>query len=307
MKAGTQNHLKTKRLMRLLGIPLYRAVGILETLWLLCADCCDEGDIGKYTDEEIADYLGWDGPSASELVRHLSDSGWIDRDNEHRLLVHDWIEHCPEYIRDRIRKRSARQSKRRKQRTYVSSKSDKSGQSRTDTGRARSCPVYSQPNPTQPNRNGMECATPDHAIPLCEISEELVKQIPELQEASKIAVFPKQSKQMSRGAYRQIKDEHLPVVANMVEWHAKQLSISDKVAGNTEADLLCVLACAMWAMQLQSEKVKSTRSAAFVYVHSRKNFRKVSHLISDAAKALSEFRERTGTNGSHDKQTASVE
>lgn len=160
MKAGTHNHMKTKRLKRLLGIPLYQAVGILESLWLLCTDCCDEGNIGKFTDEEIADYLEWDG-DASELVRALSDSGWTDSDKDRRLVIHDWIDHCPEYIRDRIRKRQARSDKASKphdeeidpnnQRTYASSEPDKAGQSRTDTGHDRDLTVYSKPIPTHSN------------------------------------------------------------------------------------------------------------------------------------------------------------
>lgn len=161
MKAGTQNHLKVKRLMRLLSAPMYRVVGILETMWLLCQDCCDEGNIGKYDDQEIADYLGWDGPqSPSELVRHLSDSGWIDADDEHRYVVHDWLEHCPEYIRDRVRKRLARGGKARKQRTYVSSEPDKVGRAPDTTEFVRKCP--SIPNPTQPNQTNtcVETAKP---------------------------------------------------------------------------------------------------------------------------------------------------
>lgn len=141
MKAGTHNHLKVKRLKRLLKLPLYRAVGILETLWLLCIDCCDEGNVGKFTDEEIADYLEWDG-DASELVRALSDSGWTDSDTNGRPVVHDWLEHCPEFIRDRIRKRRARDSDLRKQTTYVHDETDKSAESRTNTGHDRDLTVY---------------------------------------------------------------------------------------------------------------------------------------------------------------------
>ena len=148
MKAGTHNHLKTKRLKRLLGVPLYRAVGILETLWLLCIDCCDEGDIGKFSDDEIADYLEWDG-DASELVRALSDSGWTDPDADRRLVVHDWLEHCPEFIRDRVRKRHARNEKasikasdRRSNTTYDQSDPDKPGQTRTNAVADGACPVY---------------------------------------------------------------------------------------------------------------------------------------------------------------------
>lgn len=154
MKAGTHNHLKTKRLKRLLKIPLYRAVGILETLWLLCIDCCDEGNVGKFTDEEIADYLEWDGdPSA--LVRALSDSGWTDPDSNGRPVIHDWLEHCPEFIRDRVRKRVARHVKsdndqppRCKQTSYDQSEPDKAGQSRTNTGQAPATTVYVNSIPT---------------------------------------------------------------------------------------------------------------------------------------------------------------
>lgn len=156
MKAGTQNHLKTKRLKRLLKIPLYRAVGILETLWLLCVDCCDEGNIGKFTDDEIADYLEWEG-SPSELVRALSDSGWTDLDSHGRPVIHDWLEHCPEFIRDRVRKRIARHSKdcndhssRCKTTTYAPPESDKTGQDRTNTGPDRDLTVYVNSIPTQP-------------------------------------------------------------------------------------------------------------------------------------------------------------
>lgn len=100
MKAGTHNHVKTKRLKRLLGVPLYRVVGLLEGIWLLCTDCCDEGNIGKFTDQEISDYLEWDG-NPTELVSALVESGWIDPCGDARLVVHDWIEIRKQYRQER--------------------------------------------------------------------------------------------------------------------------------------------------------------------------------------------------------------
>lgn len=147
MKVGTHNHVKMKRLKRLLGVPLYRAVGILECLWLMCSECCDEGDIGKFSDDEIADYLEWDG-DVSELVRCLSDAGWIDPDDDRRLVVHDWFDHAPEYIRERVRKRRARGAKQRIQRTYGRSKSDNNGHRRDKTPHVPSIPNPTNPNPT---------------------------------------------------------------------------------------------------------------------------------------------------------------
>jgi hypothetical protein len=146
MKAGTQNHIKTKRLARLLKIPLYQGVGILESIWLLCIECCDEGNIGKFTDEEIAGYLEWE-RDASALIRALADSGWIDLDATDRFVIHDWLDHCPEFIRERLRKRRARGVKANKQTTCATSKPDNGG---TNAGQAAACPVYSQPIQTQP-------------------------------------------------------------------------------------------------------------------------------------------------------------
>lgn len=149
MKAGTQNHVKTKRLMRILGIPLYRAVGVLETLWLLCTDCCDEGNIGKFTDEEIADYLGWDGKQTpTQLMEALVESGWLDRlDGPHRLAIHDWREHAPDFLKDRWQKREWRAKKRSILTTYDDFPPDNAGQP-PDMDRT----VRSFPNPTQPNQ-----------------------------------------------------------------------------------------------------------------------------------------------------------
>lgn len=153
MKAGTQNHLKTKRLMRLLGIPLYRAVGLLETLWLLCTDCCDEGNIGKFTDEEIADYLGWDGKqSPSQLMLALVECGWLDETESDRFAIHDWQDHAPEYLKERWQKRAWRAKKRCKSTTYDESTPDTGGQQPDCPGTVRSIPNPTQPIQTQPNQ-----------------------------------------------------------------------------------------------------------------------------------------------------------
>lgn len=185
MKAGTQNHVKTKRLMRLLGISMYRAVGILETMWLLCTDCADEGEIGKFADEEIADYLGWDGKqSPSQLVTALHDSGWIDKDDEHRFVIHDWFENAPEFIKDRIRKRKAREAKEgKKQRnitTYDQSKPDNDGQNRTTTGQAGDCPVYSNTITTNTNQSQPNQSNPIISSETDSPSSELVAVVDEI-------------------------------------------------------------------------------------------------------------------------------
>jgi len=86
-----------KRLCRRLDVPLYEAVGILETLWHLTATEAERGNIGKLTNEEIAIGIDYHGDEDA-LVESLVLCGWLDRDPVHRLLIHDWPDHATDSI-----------------------------------------------------------------------------------------------------------------------------------------------------------------------------------------------------------------
>lgn len=101
MKRGTPDHPKTHELADRLKIPLYAAAGILARLWDTCAEYTPAGDIGKYSDARIARYVDWRKSSAA-LITALVDSRWIDRHPVHRLVVHDWSEHCEEAIHAKL-------------------------------------------------------------------------------------------------------------------------------------------------------------------------------------------------------------
>lgn len=101
MKANVQDHMKFKRLKRRLGKPQYQVVGVLESIWQLAGNSARAGDIGRFSDEDIALTIEWEG-GAGELINALVDCGWLDRDpveNRFRLVVHDWSDHVPNYIR----------------------------------------------------------------------------------------------------------------------------------------------------------------------------------------------------------------
>lgn len=100
MKMQTLDHPKLRRLMKLLDVPRYAAAGILETLWQLTAAHADAGDVGRFSNEEIADHLGWQGDH-DKLVEALLTAGWLDESTEYRLVVHDWPDHAPEFIQKR--------------------------------------------------------------------------------------------------------------------------------------------------------------------------------------------------------------
>jgi hypothetical protein len=94
---------KLKRLCALLKLPHYAGVGILESLWQVTARDAPAGDIGRLTDEEIANEIDWRGVP-EKLIEALCDPGctWLDRHDEHRLLVHDWPDHADDTVHRRL-------------------------------------------------------------------------------------------------------------------------------------------------------------------------------------------------------------
>ena len=97
MKRGTRGLAKIDVLMTALGIERWGAVGILESLWHWTCENTPRGDIGRFSDLVIARGIGWSGdPSA--LVAGLVEAGWIDFDERHRLLVHDWSMHAEDHL-----------------------------------------------------------------------------------------------------------------------------------------------------------------------------------------------------------------
>ena len=97
-KAGIIEHPKTGALARDLGIPVYAAVGILECLWQWTARYARRGDMGRWTDEDIATGIGWPVADTERLISALVAQRWLDRHQEHRLLVHGWPEHAQDSI-----------------------------------------------------------------------------------------------------------------------------------------------------------------------------------------------------------------
>jgi hypothetical protein len=86
------------RLKRTLGLTQYQAVGLLECLWHFTAHNTPDGGIGRYTDDDIAAVLEWEG-AATDLIEALTQSGWLDRHDDGSLWIHDWFDHCPTWVR----------------------------------------------------------------------------------------------------------------------------------------------------------------------------------------------------------------
>lgn len=103
MKRGTDNLLKFKKLKAALGLPTWQVKGILQSIWDFTAENAMWGDIGKYSDDDIAFGIEYEG-DAPALITALVETGWIDPHATHRLVVHDWHEHAEDWVKKRVQR-----------------------------------------------------------------------------------------------------------------------------------------------------------------------------------------------------------
>lgn len=91
-KRGVPTHPKTFRLARKLGIESWAAVGLLECFWHWCSVHAMTGVISAEA-EDLADGLRYGG-DAAQLLDALVASGWVDRLQCGKLVVHDASQHA---------------------------------------------------------------------------------------------------------------------------------------------------------------------------------------------------------------------
>lgn len=103
MKRAVLNHPKLFALMAEADITRPTAIGILVLLWDFTGQYAPTGAVGRFTDQVIADAVGWEG-EASDLVAHLVRTGWVDESGVRsvRLIVHDWERGCERWVKRRL-------------------------------------------------------------------------------------------------------------------------------------------------------------------------------------------------------------
>ena len=67
---------------------------------MACAVNSPRGDIGRMDNESIAIECDWPADQDPDvLIDALEDTGWLDEHPEHRLVIHDWNDHAPRWVR----------------------------------------------------------------------------------------------------------------------------------------------------------------------------------------------------------------
>lgn len=98
-----RDHPKTRKLARRKGVGGIRgAVGLLHCLWWWCTDYSPDGDLTKHDPEDIAIGAEWDG-EPEELLRHLTECGFIDANGDGHRRIHDWDQYGGALVEQRER------------------------------------------------------------------------------------------------------------------------------------------------------------------------------------------------------------
>lgn len=128
----------------------WQTVGILESIWLMAQEDATDGAIGKYSNSDIAAAIEYEG-NPDEMIQSLIESGWLDNDEEFRLIIHDWSDHVPKYIKGGFSKAGKLFADQiAKQRANSSQLKLPANSSKLiDT----SYPNLTKPNQTKPNQN----------------------------------------------------------------------------------------------------------------------------------------------------------
>jgi len=103
MKLDALDHPKTLDFAARLGVELPTAIGHLELLWAFTGKKAPQGDIGKWPDGAIARACYWMGRPEVFLLA-LRESGFIEADDVHRLIIHDWQDHATGWVRAKLKK-----------------------------------------------------------------------------------------------------------------------------------------------------------------------------------------------------------
>src|SRR5690606_4579424 len=107
-----KDHPKTRRAARLLGLPVPTIIRHVPLLWHWCLSYAEDGDLSGYDAADIAEAVMWDGDPHQFIDALLNcgpagKTGFLERDDQGRLLVHDWYDYAGRLLEKREEAREA--------------------------------------------------------------------------------------------------------------------------------------------------------------------------------------------------------
>ena len=97
--AGLRDHLKTKKVARLLGVPKVQVIGHMLCLWWWCQEYAQDGDLSGFDAADIADAAEWEGEPETFVNALLNcgakgGAGFLHNDPDSgALLINDWYQY----------------------------------------------------------------------------------------------------------------------------------------------------------------------------------------------------------------------
>jgi hypothetical protein len=105
--ANLARHPKTRRLMKLLGWSLPDTIGNLHLLWWWALDFAPTGDLTRFAPDQLTADLDLLGVTPEQFIEAMVQSGFLDREEDGVLCIHDWPDYQrPVYTRRTSSRRS---------------------------------------------------------------------------------------------------------------------------------------------------------------------------------------------------------
>jgi len=102
VKAGTEELAKYHDVVDALGIDPPFVGGLLQAIWTFTGKNCPRGDIGRFTNRQIARGIQYTG-NIDLLIEILVQTGWLDAcECDMRLVVHDWSDHAEDSVHRKL-------------------------------------------------------------------------------------------------------------------------------------------------------------------------------------------------------------
>ena len=143
--------------------------------------------------------------------------------------------------------------------------------------------INSGPDPEERAGRDLDAIREDSGLDA--VREELLATIPELTAAGQIEIAPLPAGSCARGVYGPLTFGEISKPLGLVPWFRRQLSSPFPATANTEADLLLVLAAALY-VQSQPRESLTKPVGLLVKLVSQKQWRKVAPFVSDARRLL---------------------